>query len=134
MEDNKMAASWKGRKLNTAVVAAAALTTIDTIEIRDGAQNLWLEVNNDNHKALDGFELAVQPHSDASFHVIANATSDFTDVIQDPIIACNQDMTVLAKNTKGIIWMYVKGLYSVRLRGSSGTGSDTTVDTRWQQR
>lgn len=130
-----MSASWKGKKLATTVGSAAALTTIDTIRIKDGATNLWLEVGNSAHKELDAFELAIRPHSDAEFHVIGNATSDFTNVIQPPIKGCDQNMTVLPKSTTGLIWMTpLKGIYEIRIRGSSGAGSDTTIDTKWQQR
>ena len=126
-------ASWKGKTAAT-LIANGSNTTLDTIYIRDGAANLWAEVANSTDKALDAFIISVSPHSDASFHTIANSTADYTTGIQPPLYGCDADMTALAASATGLFWMDVKGIYAVKLQASAAATSDTYLTLRWNVR
>ena len=125
---------WKNSSDTIAITAAGTSDTVATVRVMDGASRLWFQATNSAHKVLDKFYTWVQPYSDATFHKIATTASDYTTRIQVPILACDQDMTSLAKSTAGLVWMDVKGLYSVKFTASAATGSDTTVDYKWQVR
>ncbi len=127
-------APWKGKLDNVAITAAGVSDTVADITIVEGCQNLWVEVANSAHKALDKFYVWVKPHSDASFHLIANAASDYNTQMQLPIRGVDQQFMTLAKSTAGLMWMDVKGLYGVKFTASSTSGSDTTVNVRWSVR
>ena len=127
-------AAWKGKLDTVAITAAGVSDTVATIPIVEGCTNLWVEIENAAHKALDKFYVWIKPHSDASFHLIANAASDYSTQMQLPIKGCSQQFMTLAKSTAGLMWLDVKGLNQVKLTASSTTGSDTTVDVKWQMR
>ena len=127
-------AAWKGKLDTVAITAAGVSDTVATISIVEGSQNLWIEVENAAHKELDKFYVFIKPHSDASFHLIANAGSDYSTKMQLPLKGTDQQFMTLAKSTAGLMWMDVKGLNQVKLTASSGSGSDTTVDVKWQMR
>jgi len=127
---------WHGCTSDVSV-AASGWTTIETINIREGAQNLWAEFSNANVSDLDQFEVAVRPYkgtnNSASFHVIADAAEDFTTGIKEPIRGCSADLTSMAKNTTALLWMEVKGLSQVRFRASASGGA-TIVGIKWSVR
>jgi len=124
--------SWKGKQTGIAVTAAGPSDVIGTIYVREGASYLWAEVNTVGASDMDAFWVQISCLSDASFHTIANAPSDYTTDIQDPILGCSADMTTLSASTAGLLRMSVKGLFAVRFRGS--LAGDATVDLRWQMR
>ena len=125
-------ASWKGKKATT-LISNATDTVLDTIYIRDGAANLWAEVENSADKELDTFIISVSPHSDASFHTVASTTADYTTAIQAPLNGCSVDMKTLPKSTAGMFWMGVKGIFGVRFTAGTAA-SDTSLTLRWSAR
>ena len=125
-------ASWHGKTAAT-TISNATNTILDTIYIRQGAGNLWAEISNSADKELDAFITAISPHSDASFHTIAETGADYTTSIQEPLLGCNADLTTLAKSTAGLLHMDVKGVYAVRFTAGTAT-SDTNLTLRWHVR
>lgn len=129
-------AEWRGSVSNIAITAAGTSDTLVAIPIQQGAENLWIEVENLNHKGLDAFITQVRPHPDAAWHTVAQAASDYSVAsdITEPIVGCSGDLTTLAKGTTGLLWMYVKGLHAVRFQASAASGSDTLMNAKWQVR
>jgi len=126
---------WLGKKTGIAVLSTlAGATTLDTIYPYQGASMMWLEVSNLNHKALAGFSVEYRPHEDGTFYAVASIATDYTSVIQWPIIGCSIGLTTLAKNTSGLLAMDVKGVDAVRFKAFSGTVSDTVVALKWRVR
>ena len=125
--------AWEG-KVETVAVTAGSTDVIDTITIQQGATNLWMEIANDAHQEFDAFDVQYQIQRDGSFNTIANASSDFTTNIELPVVDANIDLISLAKSTSGVLWLYVKGVFKVRVRASAAAGSDTTVNLYWGQR
>ena len=129
---------WKGYTSDVTIGVSATPTEIETIDIREGAQNLWAEFSNANTSDLDGFEVAVNPFvgkdNTASFHVVANTTASFTTDVQEPIRGCSADLTNMQKNTTALLWMEVKGLSQVRFRASAQSTGATTVGVKWSVR
>jgi len=129
--------AWKGKKKTVAILHGST-STIDTIYINDGARTMWAEIANGTGKALDVFNIDYQPASDASWHTVASAASDYvlaaSDLIREYVLSATTNMVVLPKSTAGMLKLKVGGVYAVRFQASSGTDSDTTVDLRWQVR
>ena len=129
--------AWKGSK-KTIAVAHGATAAIDTIYINNGAKVMWAEVENGTGKELDVFQVQYQPASDATWHTVASAASDYvlaaSDLIREYVLSATTNMVVLPKSIAGMMKLRVHGVYAVRFNASSGTGSDTTVDLRWQVR
>lgn len=131
--------AWKGSTAGIAV-AAGSTGNILTLPIREGASVLSFELANDAHKALDAFDIQISVCSDtvSSFITVASAASDFiatTSDISNPWIEyASISPVTLALSTSALVRMKVRGVGYVRLRGSSGSGSDTTVGVHWQVR
>jgi hypothetical protein len=124
---------WKG-KVEDVAITHGTTDTLVTILIREGAEFLKAEVANSAHSAFDAFIVETRPHPDASYHIKANATSDFVSSMQWPILGCDADLTGLAKSGKAEIDMEVKGLNAVRFKASATASSDTTASVYWQVR
>jgi len=124
--------AWKGRKQDVAITSGAA-QTVETVSIHEGASTFVVDISNQNHKALDAFQVQIGV-SDAQLFTVASAASDYTTSIQWPLKGCSVDLTTLAKNTRGLLVMDVLGINQVRLKASSATGSDTNLDVYWRQR
>ena len=124
---------WTGKTLATAL-SDAALATIATIAIEEGAAVLSFEVATSDVGGLGGFEVAVSPHVDASYTVVASIDSDYTTDIDDPIISASSDFTALDSDSTGVGMVLVRSLYGVRLQAKAATGKTTSVDVRWRTR
>jgi len=129
-----MSRAWRGDVSAVAITAAGTSDVITAIEIPHGAEYLWVEIENNAHKALDSFLVSYRPHPDASYHLIASAASDYTTSMQEPILGATCDFASLALSTTGMLRLYVKGIDAVKFAASSASGSDTTVDARWSIR
>jgi len=121
-----------GTELAKAVGAGAAALVTVISDFRN-ASVLSVEVNNSDVTALDAFVVSVRAHSDAAYQIIANATSDFVEAIQWPILGCGADLTTLAIDGNATFQMAIDGLFSVKL-DASGNLSTTALDVRWQAR
>ena len=124
--------SWKG-KTDPILISASTDTEIDTIYVREGAQYLWAEFANSNDAALNAFDISIQPHAEASFHSVANTSSDYTTNIKIPLQGCSVDFTTLAKGTAGMLWTEVKGVYAIKFTAGTAS-SDTSITMRWHVR
>ena len=124
--------SWKGTEERTQI-SDAALTAIGTVTINAGATDLWADVYNSD-AAFSDFDVSVKGHEDGAWHIIANATSDFTTTIQAPIKGVNVNPITLTKASNSLVWMDVKGLYQARFRAKCNVDSDTYAILRWQVR
>ena len=113
-------------------VAAAGTTTLDTIYPWEGTDILWMEVSNTNDKALDAFSVELQPHSNASFHIVADVLSDFT-VPNAPVEYASADLTALASGAVGLLALDTRAVYAWRFKASSASPS-TIIAIRWEAR
>jgi hypothetical protein len=126
--------SWHGVVSDIAITTAGTSDVLVDILIPEGAEFLWAEIENNDHKSLDSFRVLVRPHSGAAFHIVASAASDYSVGVGDPILGVDSGLMTLVKGTSAQIKMHVKGLNAVRFDASSASGSDTTMDCRWSIR
>jgi len=124
---------FKGFSRNV-TIANGSTTTITTIYPAQGSENLWVEVSNLNHKALDLFQIEYSPTSDSSYYPVANASSDYTTSMRWPLLGSTVDVCTLAKNTAGMLSLFCKGVYSVRFKASSAAASNTVLALKWETR
>jgi len=124
---------WSGSKTAVAVTSAA-VATIDTITIPEGANRMWAEIGNVGSSAFYAFQVQYRPHVDASHTTIASTTAEFTTAIEEPIKGCSTDLTTLASAATGLLWLDVKGIESVRFRAQAATNSDATANLDWSVR
>ena len=129
---------WKGTS-DTISVCSDAVSDISIIKIREGASYLWVSLENAAHKEFQAFQLQGQPTSDADWTTMADDARHFSpvelsDVHTSPVEWASVSPVTLAASTTCLFKTHVKGLYAVKLRGQSASGSDTTVDLRWSVR
>jgi len=125
--------AWTG-KAESVTLTNHVLTEITTVPIRAGAQFLWVSLENSANCEISDFDVAATVVSDQTYHIIANAASDFaSDAVMFPIKRGVSNPVGLAESANCAFVMEVKGLDRVRFRGS-GTASDAVVDFRWSMR
>ena len=127
--------AWKGKSSATVtIVSDTVFTTVATIPIRDGASNLWFDFDLTADAALTAFNTDVRAHADGNWYTVANVASDYTTNIQAPIKAVEDDPVTLAASGNTLLWLDVKGLYSVRFQAKAGASDAVVSDFYWQQR
>ena len=124
----------KGSGNTVTIVSDAVFTTVATIPVQQGFSNLWFDFDLTADADLSAFNTDIKPHEDANWHTVANVSSDYTTNIQAPIKAVGTDPVDLAASANSLIWMDVKGLYSVRFQAKAGASDAVVSDYYWQQR
>ena len=126
---------WKGvSQATVTIVSDAVFTNIATIYPREGSSNLWFEFDMTADADLTAFNTDVRSHSDANWHTVANATSDYTTNIQAPIKGVDNDPVTLAASGASLVWLDVKGLNAIRFQAKSGASDAIVSDYNWQVR
>jgi len=120
-----------GVSVGSVVIADATDTVIATVEVFPWAERLSIEITNSGAAAFDVFEIQVQVHPDASWHVVASVSADFTSP-EFPLLGCSIDMTSQPAAGVGLLWLDIKGLYAVRFvaQGNAAASASTAY---WQQ-
>jgi len=124
---------WKG-KASDVTVSSDALYTLLEVPIREGASAIAVNIENSADEALQEFEVQYLAHSDGSYVTIASTDSDFTTVIENPILASTADLTALPASTDAFLYCAVKGVNRVRLQAKSASASDAVLAAFWQVR
>ena len=124
----------KGNGSSVTIDSDAVFTTVATIPIREGASNLWFEFDMAADADLTAFNTDVLVHSDANWHTVANATSDYTTSIILPIKGVSNNPVVLAKSSASMVWVDVKGLSNVRFQAKAGASDAIVSDYYWAVR
>ena len=120
-------ASWRGKSPASVTIDSDVIfTTIATIPIREGSSNLWFDFDLTVDAALTAFNTDVRAHEDGNWYTVASISSDYTTNIQAPIKAVEDDPVTLAASGNTLLWLDVKGLYSVRFQAKAGA-SDAVV-------